>query len=94
LQAACRRIPHVEEPLNTDDVLFSDFKALDAVISSQSLVAQMAEEKERYLSARLLQQDSDWLDELRRAETDIPSRGEMMRRLIRRAYAALGKDRE
>lgn len=77
-------------------MLISYFKGLDGKKPSQHFVAHMSEEKDRYLSLRVLKDDQVRLDELRRAEDgEIPSRGEMIRRLIGRAYEKLmGKPSE
>jgi hypothetical protein len=45
-------------------------------------------EKERSFSFRVTSETMKHLDELRRAEPDLPSRGEMLRRLVERARKA------
>jgi len=47
--------------------------------------------KDKILHMRIADEDKALLDELRKAEDDLPSRSEMVRRLIQRAAAKLAK---
>lgn len=57
------------------------------------LTALMPQEddKERSFTFRVKPKDLKGLDDLRRNEPDVPSRGAMLRRLIARALAAQSK---
>jgi hypothetical protein len=49
------------------------------------------DDKERSFTFRVRPKDLKGLDDLRRKETDVPSRGEMLRRLIERELARQAK---
>lgn len=50
--------------------------------------------KDAILHMRLEEAEKSALDDLRRAEPDLPSRSEMVRRLIQRALDAQKRDRK
>ncbi len=54
-------------------------------------LSTMTTKKEGRFSFRAPPETLEALDELRRAEKDIPTRGEMLRRLVDRAKAAQAK---
>ena len=53
----------------------------------------MAKDKDRSFTFRVTEKTLKELDELRKKESDLPTRGEMLRRLVERATLASKKEK-
>jgi hypothetical protein len=64
---------------------------IDATSPTHLSASIMAASKKGQFTFRITPETLKALDDLRRAEPDLPSRGEMLRRLVERAKAAQAK---